>query len=496
MKAIIAIALSIMLPLLGLNGVASAQSAVAVYGTIDAVDCQSDTVVVTTATGQQTFYASDNAYATVDATDLPLCSLDGYVGAPATVWVTPSGNQFVATAVNVTGPVAVAPVAAEVVTPLPIWGTVLGTVVVGGLLYLSVYAPDEHYYLYPYYGGYYRDYYHAGYRRYTGYYPASALVVTVALPIVGAVLGTVLVNGNPYLVSRDAAGHVYRYPYWGPYRQHYYRPTYRAYTGPNVSTYVRATVRQGDPHWDAPAHTVAVALHHAPAGRNVPQHQPQPAANNQPAHQPQPAYHPANNNPPAHQPQPAYHPANNNPPAHQPQPAYHPANNNPPAHQPQPAAHPANNNPPAHQPQPAYHPANNNPPAHQPQPAAHPANNPPAHQPQPAYHPANNNPPAHQPQPAYHPANNPPAHQPQPAYHPATTTRRRTSRSLRPIRHNNPPAHQPQPADHPANNPPAHQPQPAAHPANNPPAHQPQQSSRQQCGNQQGQSNQCPDHGK
>ncbi len=94
MKAIIAIALSLMLPLLGLNGVASAQSTVAVRGTIAAVDCQSGTVVVNTASGQQTFDASNDSYASVDATNLPFCSLEGYVGAPATVWLTASGDQL------------------------------------------------------------------------------------------------------------------------------------------------------------------------------------------------------------------------------------------------------------------------------------------------------------------------------------------------------------------------------------------------------------------
>ncbi|HLN13356.1 MAG TPA: hypothetical protein VK587_09200 [bacterium] len=349
MKAIIAIALSLMLPLLGLNGVASAQSTVAVRGTIATVDCQSGTVVVNTASGQQRFDASNDSYASVDATNLPFCSLEGYVGAPATVWLTASGDQLLATAVNVTGPVAVAPVAAQVVSPLPVWGTVLGTVVVTGLLYLAVYAPDGHYYRYPYYGGYYRYYYHAGYRRYTGFYPASAAIITVALPIVGIVLGTVTVDGNPYLVSRDPAGHVYRYPYWGPYRQHYYRPAYRPYAGANVRTYVSAAVRQGDPHWDAPAHMMAAELHRLPA-HGVPQHQAQPAyrqPTNPPAHQPQPAYRQPTN-PPAHQPQPAYRQPTNAP-AHQPQPAYRQPTN-PPAHQPQPAYRQPIN-PPAHQPQ-------------------------------------------------------------------------------------------------------------------------------------------------
>ena len=55
-QAVIAIVLSLALPLLGMGGVASAQSsAVNVQGTIDSVDCQAQTMVVDTPNGQQTF---------------------------------------------------------------------------------------------------------------------------------------------------------------------------------------------------------------------------------------------------------------------------------------------------------------------------------------------------------------------------------------------------------------------------------------------------------
>jgi len=428
MKAIIAIALSIMLPFLGMSGVASAQSAVAVHGTIDAVDCQSQTVVLNTANGQQTIAASDNAYADVDATNLPFCSLEGYVGAPATVWVAASGNQLVATAVTVTGPVAAAPVTAEIVAPLPIWGAVLGTVVVAGLLYLVVHGPDGYYYRYPYYGGYYRYYYHSWYRPYTGFYPASAAVITVALPIVGAVLGTVIVNDTTFLVSRDAAGHIYRYPYWGPYHRYYYRPSYRPYTGANARTYTTAAVRRGDPHWDAPAHAMGV-VYHAPVGRNIPQHQAQPA-NHRPIgtapHQPQPTTQRPMGTVP-HQPQPAYHQATN---------THRPTNTNTPPHQPQPAYHQATQ---------THQPTNTNRPPHQPQPAYHQATQ--------THQPTNTNTPPHQPQPPYHQPTNTPPHQPQTQYRPAGTS---------PNQPNG--AHQSTPS---------------------------QQNSRQQCGNQQpNQSNQ------
>ena len=92
------------------------------------------------------------------------------MSAPATVWFALSNNQRMATEVDVTGPVATDPAPTDGILPLPVWGTVLGTVADSGLLYLVSRGPDGNYYRYPYYGGYYGRYYHAGYRPYTGSY--------------------------------------------------------------------------------------------------------------------------------------------------------------------------------------------------------------------------------------------------------------------------------------------------------------------------------------
>jgi len=328
-QAIIAIGVSATLPFLGLSGVASAQSAVNVQGTIAAVDCQRQTMSVETANGRQTFAASGNAFTNVDATNLPFCSLEGYVGAPATVWLAlGDNNQLLVTEVNVTGPVATAPATTEVVSTLPLWGIVLGTVVDAGLLYLVTRGPDGNYYRYPYYGGYYRHYYHSGYRPYTGFYPASAPIITVALAIIGAVIGMVIVDGDPYIVS-NYGGHYYRYPYYGPYHQYYYRPAYqgyqRPYAGANVNVYVNASVRQGDSHWDAPAHAMA-QVYGTPAVRDFPQQQPK-AGTHQltgtPSHKPQSVTHqpmapaPQKSQPATHQPT-APAPQKSQPATHQP----------------------------------------------------------------------------------------------------------------------------------------------------------------------------------
>jgi hypothetical protein len=168
------------------------------------------------------------------------------------------------------------------VAPVPIWGIVLGTIIVAGLLYLLVHGPDGVYYQYPYYGEYYQYYYRPEYRPYTGYYLASAPVIIVAPTIVGVVLGVVVVNDLEYIVTRDAYGHLYRYPYYGPYRQYYYRATYRPYVGPYVRTYQSAPVRQGDRHWDTDTRNLAPAYQR-------PQRQPNPTYQ-QPQRQPNPTY--------------------------------------------------------------------------------------------------------------------------------------------------------------------------------------------------------------
>ncbi len=252
MRRAIAVALGVLVPLLGWAGVGQAQSSVQVQGTVEAVDCQAQTVVLGSGGTSNTVAVAPYTAVLVNATSVPLCTLQQYVGAPATAWLLASGNEFVATRIDVTGqPVAAPPPAPAAASPLPIVGIVLGTIVVAGLLYLLVHGPDGHYYRYPYYGPYHRYYYRPEYRPYRGPYPSVALVPVVTVPpvLTGIVLGTVIVAGLEYLLVRDRDGRLYRYPYYGAYREHYYRPEYRPYRGP----YRDAPVRQGDPRWDGPA---------------------------------------------------------------------------------------------------------------------------------------------------------------------------------------------------------------------------------------------------
>lgn len=162
------------------------------------------------------------------------------------------------------------------VSPVPIWGIVLGTVIVAGLLYLLVHGPDGVYYRYPYYGEYYQYYYRPYYRPYIGYYVASGPIIVVAPAIAGVVLGVVVVNNFEYVLTRDDYGHLYRYPYYGPYRQYYYRATYRPYGGTYVRTYQSAPVRQGDRHWDTDRRDLAPAFQRPQRQPNPGYQQPQP----------------------------------------------------------------------------------------------------------------------------------------------------------------------------------------------------------------------------
>jgi len=236
MRKWVALALGVLVPLLGLAGVGSAQSTVQVQGTIQAVDCQQGTVVVATPDSVNTIAVAPNTAVLVDSQAISLCDLQQYVGSQATVWLVPSGNEFVATRIDTTAQAGVAPAVLpaqqEAVSPLPLIGVVLGTIALAGLIYLLVRDSGGHYWRYPYYGEYYRYYYRPEYRVYAGPYPAVCPVVFAAAPLAGIVLGVTVFSGLEFLVVRDRDGRFERYPYYGPYRSYYYRPEYRAYSGP------------------------------------------------------------------------------------------------------------------------------------------------------------------------------------------------------------------------------------------------------------------------
>ncbi|HYM90907.1 MAG TPA: hypothetical protein VEW91_04655 [bacterium] len=296
MRKATALLLGALLPLLGLAGVGQAQSSVQIQGSIQAVDCEARTIVLSSAGGSNTVAAADYTPVLVNSASVPFCTLQQYFGAPATAWLVASNSQFVAVRIDITGqPAGAYPPPAPVVVapaPLPIAGIVLGTIIVAGLVYLLARDYDGHYYRYPYYGPYYRHYYRPEYRPYLGPYPVLGPVIVAPAPIAGVVLGTIIIAGLAYRVARDHDGRYYRYPYYGPYHRYYYRPEYRPYQGP----YRDAPVREGDSHWDVQSRQSSPVPHGVPASHsptwNVPAPQNDPhrdaPASHDPVHVPAP----------------------------------------------------------------------------------------------------------------------------------------------------------------------------------------------------------------
>ncbi|HLJ62189.1 MAG TPA: hypothetical protein VKZ50_20910 [bacterium] len=310
MRNVVALLLGLLVPLLGFAGVGQAQSSIQVQGTIEAVDCDAQTITLSNGDTSNTITVAPYTAILIDSSSVPLCALQQYIGAPITVWLVANGSDFAATRVDVSGQAYATPPSAPPApiayqpTPLPIEGVVLGTIVVAGLLYLLVHGPDGGYYRYPYYGSYYHYYYRPYYRAYYGYYPPSCPEIVVPAPIVGLVLGTIVVGTLVYLVSRDNDGHFYRYPYYGPYRAHYYHPAYQPYRGTYGSAPFSAPIRQGDPRWDGPSHVSGQIAGPAVHGRNdlrsTGQQSPR-TFQSQPVNQATPTFRG-----PANQPQPAF----------------------------------------------------------------------------------------------------------------------------------------------------------------------------------------------
>lgn len=137
MTRILAVVLGVLLPFLGLAGIGPLQSAQAqqqaaeVDGNTQAVDSQNGNMTLTASYGVNTVYPSDNTPVLINNTAVPFCTLVGFVGAPASAWLEPNGNQPYASQIEVMGPAPSYPgVVTNGYSPVPIWGTVLGTIVV------------------------------------------------------------------------------------------------------------------------------------------------------------------------------------------------------------------------------------------------------------------------------------------------------------------------------------------------------------------------------
>jgi hypothetical protein len=213
MRHAVALALGVLIALLGWPdaGRAQAPQSIRFAATILAVDCNAMTVTLDTGAGRGVYRAAGAATFYANEAGLALCGLQQYVGAPASVWLTASGNELLITRLDVGAPgVAPPPPQVPVSTPAPPPAPP---------------APAPYPYTYPTPPPYPYTYPAPAYYPYA--YPAYAYPW-----VAGAVLGTIVVGSLAYLLVRGASGYLYRYPYYGPYYRYYYRPAYRPYYGP------------------------------------------------------------------------------------------------------------------------------------------------------------------------------------------------------------------------------------------------------------------------
>ena len=191
-----AVGVIVLVSFLGLAASGDAQSGqpdsiVQLRATIQAVDCDAQQVTLAGPGTPSVVQSTLGSVIRVNGAPTPLCALSSSVGTPATAWVMPRGGQIVLVRLEVAppsgpaAPVQPGPPLAPASTPVPAPASppaaytpspaaiVLGTVLVGGLVYLLVRASNGTLYRYPYYGPYAGSYPQPAYRPYAGPYAAA-----------------------------------------------------------------------------------------------------------------------------------------------------------------------------------------------------------------------------------------------------------------------------------------------------------------------------------
>jgi hypothetical protein len=143
MRKLVPMALVILVATLTMSGIGQAQGVTTIQGTIQAVDCQTNALVMKAPDGSHVFPAGTHTAVYVNSAPVSLCTLQQYIGRNATVSLTPYGNQWVVERVDVNvdatpGPVQ-SPPSPALVSGLPKWaGVALAAVLVGGVLFIAL----------------------------------------------------------------------------------------------------------------------------------------------------------------------------------------------------------------------------------------------------------------------------------------------------------------------------------------------------------------------
>jgi hypothetical protein len=101
MRRVAAVALAVVVVILGAAGAGSAQNFIQVNGVIQAYDCQTNALVLRAPDGVHVFPLAPNAAVYLNSTPLAFCALRQYVGSYAVASVGANEGQFFAARVDV-----------------------------------------------------------------------------------------------------------------------------------------------------------------------------------------------------------------------------------------------------------------------------------------------------------------------------------------------------------------------------------------------------------
>jgi hypothetical protein len=101
MKRSVATALGVLMAVLGVSSIGSAQPVIHVHGVLQGVDCRANSVALKMPDGVHVLPATRYTAAFVDSRPVSLCTLAQYVGRDATVSLTASESQFVAGRIDI-----------------------------------------------------------------------------------------------------------------------------------------------------------------------------------------------------------------------------------------------------------------------------------------------------------------------------------------------------------------------------------------------------------
>jgi hypothetical protein len=205
----LALGIIVLISSLGLATSGEAQSSptdpvIQTQATVQAIDCDTQQVTLAGAGVSSVAQSTLGTVIHVNGDAVPLCGLSPYVGAPATAWVMARGGQVVLVRLDVTS------------TTVPSYPS-------GPAPMIPASNPPAPTASNPYQTG----------QPASVPYPAALPAYTPVPSAAAVVLGTVLVGGLVYLLVRAANGGLYRYPYYGPYVPRY-QPQYRPYVGPSA----------------------------------------------------------------------------------------------------------------------------------------------------------------------------------------------------------------------------------------------------------------------